>query len=105
MSKTYKYNSDWVVLKDNDPMQGKGQLVEAKAGDMILWDSRTVHGGTVYENGLSGEEADKYEGLARLSFTVCMTQRNRASKEVLEARRQAFEKGYPTSHWPHEFSK
>lgn len=26
---------------------GKGVLVECDAGDLILWDSRTVHGGKI----------------------------------------------------------
>ena len=28
-------------------LQGTGKLLLAKAGDLILWDSRTVHGGRV----------------------------------------------------------
>lgn len=43
------YNSDWVELHANDPFIGKGVLVECEAGDLILWDSRTVHGGKVNE--------------------------------------------------------
>ena len=71
---------------------------------MLLWDSRTVHGGRIGE-GLKNDEADQHQGLARLSFTVCMTQRSRASEMVLIKRRQAFDNGFPTSHWPHEYSK
>jgi len=81
-AKVYKNNDDWTVLNYNDPLQGKGKLVEAKAGDLILWDSRTVHGGFIGE-GLKDEEADQHQGLSRLSFTVCMTQRNRATEKVL----------------------
>ena len=46
----------------------EGTLVEAEPGDMIIWDSRTIHGGMV------GTGVDQeYDDLARLSFTVCMT--------------------------------
>lgn len=40
-------HSDWLELKSNDPLMGKGQLVECEAGDFVLWDSRTVHGGQI----------------------------------------------------------
>jgi hypothetical protein len=82
LGKKYKERDDWVVLDENDPHQGQGKLVEAEAGDMILWDSRTIHGGHVGP-GLSLEEEKQWDGLARLSYTVCMTQKNRATPEVL----------------------
>ena len=42
-----KNKSDWVELKHNDPLVGRCMLVECKAGDLILFDSRTVHGGKI----------------------------------------------------------
>lgn len=39
--------SDWVELSSKDPLIGTGKLVECDAGDLILWDSRTVHGGKI----------------------------------------------------------
>jgi ectoine hydroxylase-related dioxygenase (phytanoyl-CoA dioxygenase family) len=41
------HSSDWLELHNNDPFIGKGVLVECEAGDLILWDSRSVHGGQV----------------------------------------------------------
>jgi len=62
-------------------LEGKGQLIKAKPGDLILWDSRTIHGGTVGK-GYSKNEicpfGDDY--LARLSFTICMTPKSWASE-------------------------
>jgi hypothetical protein len=49
---------------------------------MILWDSRTIHGGHV-GSGLSLEEEKNYQDLARLSYTVCMTEKKRATPAVL----------------------
>ena len=44
------YNdSDWVELKADDQLCKKGLLVECDAGDLILWDSRVVHGGKIVE--------------------------------------------------------
>lgn len=41
--------SDWVELKFNDPFRGKAMLVECKAGDLIFFDSRTIHGGKIIQ--------------------------------------------------------
>jgi hypothetical protein len=46
--------------------------VKAFPGDLILWDSRMIHGATSGP-GLTQEEDALFEGLARMSFTVCMT--------------------------------
>ena len=40
-------SSDWIELRGNDPLITKGELVECDAGDLVLWDSRTVHGGKI----------------------------------------------------------
>jgi len=45
--KTQNNTSDWLLLYADDPLKEKGMLVKAQAGDMILWDSRTLHGGRV----------------------------------------------------------
>lgn len=90
--------------------KNKPQLVTARAGDLVLWDSRTVHGGKVGAGGV--EPAGAVEGavaagagaveLARLSVTVCMTPRAWASDDVLQIRRDAFASGRVLTHWPHE---
>lgn len=43
-------------LKENEVLKGKNKLVKAKAGDFILWDSRTIHGGIVGPGYESGED-------------------------------------------------
>jgi len=92
---------DFVTLSKNDPMQkGHGKLVLAEAGDLIVWDSRTVHGGFVGCSPTVSEENTKK--LARLSQTVCMTPRSKATKLVLEKRKKGFQTGQGFSHWPHE---
>lgn len=79
-------------------------LIVASAGDLILWDSRTVHGGRV-GTGATLQNTSAVEAgpqLARLTLPVCMTPRDRASDEVLMARRKMFAEGQTTNHWPHE---
>ena len=61
--------------------------VKVKAGDMILWDSRTAH-------------QNLYTHEPRLAQYVCMLPRSRASPLQLKKRRKYFEEKRTTSHWP-----
>lgn len=92
--------SDWCVLRIKSPEDENPLLLKAKAGDLILWDSRLLHGGKV------GTGAMHEEVLARLTVTVCMTPRSFISpgreKLVLDAREKGFISGSTFSHWPHE---
>lgn len=120
--------SDWcVVTKLNSVLRwaGRPMLVEAGPGDLILWDSRLLHQGLVgagespapppisgSDEALSSKAgADASESveapppppqLARLALTVCMTPRDRATPEALEARRSLLTAGTGLTHWPHE---
>ena len=76
-------------------------LLQAAAGDLILWDSRTVHGGRV-GTGAGKPTGEEPTELARLSLAVCMTPRKRADESSQRVRREGFEKGYTFTHCPHE---
>eukprot|EP00300_Choanocystis_sp_HF-7_P001523 c11232_g1_i1.p1 GENE.c11232_g1_i1~~c11232_g1_i1.p1 ORF type:complete len:133 (-),score=27.24 c11232_g1_i1:18-416(-) len=104
-------------------------LVCARAGDAILWDSRTVHcnapGTAIPWNECEelrdrslpvlqnikpccvGEEfeyeAQKPDELLRMIGYVCMVPRSKASEEVLERRKQAFAQDITTTHFPQYF--
>lgn len=107
-NKRSRRHGDWFPLDSTDPMQGHGELVLACAGDLILWDSRTVHGGRVgsrtYKATSAQHESTTRNNcqLARLSVPVCMTPRAWAKDNVAPDRRNAFERGDCLSHWPHE---
>ena len=106
-------------------------LVKANPGDLILWDARTVHGGVVGHGcvpscrgtGIDpGErivdscineaptrertERERWrawkQDFVRMSVTVAMTERSRASADVLRLRREGFEAGISFNHTPHE---
>jgi len=90
-------NSDWCELDENDPFIGKGELLLAKAGDLILWDSRTIHAGYV------GPGSDDESKLSRLAMTVCMIPQDKVNPKVLEMRMSAFQLGKCLTHWPGEY--
>ena len=100
-----EFTDDWCPLsqfflyKESDEL-----LIEAEPGDLILWDSRTVLGGRVgtgqFQQGKVGNDGD----LVRLSVTVAMTQRSRASDECLAERRRGFEKRVCFNYTPHATS-
>ena len=63
------------------------------AGDVVVWDSRTVHAVT------SAQDAAAVRHVAY----VCMVPRNFASQDTLKRRRAAFLRGAASTHWPHRF--
>ena len=99
--KQFAGKGDWCQMPCNDVVQGREKLVVADAGDLILWDARTVHGGVVGP-GEDTTAASNTPRLARLSQTVSMVPRLRASPECLAARRQGFMDGITFNHSPHE---
>jgi len=90
------------MINFSSPVVNERKLLLAKAGDLILWDSRTIHGGLL---GVGKDPAtDTVPKLARMSMTVCMVPKERATSDVLEARREGFIKGYGFTHWPDEIN-
>lgn len=82
----------------------KRELICCQAGDLVLWDSRTIHCNTPAPKPAAprkpnaGGTAQLLRGVAY----VCMTPRRMASAEVQEGRKRAYETRTTTSHWPHE---
>lgn len=90
---------DWCPLMSDHE---SAILLLAEPGDLILWDSRTIHGGHVGSGSPCSGCPEEFPELARMSVTVCMVPRSKASAEVLEARRQGFLMGKIFNHSPHE---
>jgi ectoine hydroxylase-related dioxygenase (phytanoyl-CoA dioxygenase family) len=74
------------------------KLVSCKAGDLILWDSRTVHANAPAPQ----TPVCDANRLLRAVAYICMTPKSFASQEVLKTRRMAYEYRVSTSHWPHK---
>mmetsp|Transcript_5229 Transcript_5229/g.8056 ORF Transcript_5229/g.8056 Transcript_5229/m.8056 type:complete len:351 (-) Transcript_5229:175-1227(-) len=85
------------VPHDFAALNGPQHLITCKAGDMILWDSRTIHCNTPAITPPTTPENE----LLRMVGYVCMTPSSKASKEVIENRIAIYERGLGTTHWPH----
>lgn len=88
------WNGNWGPLPPDVYPQGSGKLLEANAGDLILWDSRTIHGG------VKGRGGTDQNSLVRLAFTVCMVPRARLSTKTQMMRLRGFREGLPFNHHP-----
>jgi len=90
---------DFCVLDRYDILSKPTKLLTAQAGDLILWDSRTLHGGLVGTGEVTPETPSQ---IARMSQTVCMLPRDRATANVLAKRKVGFTNGHGFTHWPNE---
>lgn len=90
---------DWNILDENyvRNLEDKKVYVNVKAGDLVIWDSRTFHQNT------SGNSTCNEE---RLVQYLCYLPRNdiKNDKKQRSLRRTCFEEHYTTSHWPYPLS-
>jgi len=103
-SEIAKNIGDFVPVDNDDSLLDNGAvLLCAEPGDLILWDSRTIH----CNSPALGEtaEVDKKDNsrLLRACGYVCMTPSSFATKEVLAQRKEGYIHNYSTSHWPQAF--
>lgn len=92
-------NQDWFKLSKEEldfyyENDCRRHNIKAKAGSLVLWDSRTVHCGM---EPLKTRKEPNF----RLVTYVCMTPRKWCSDKNLATRRNALEELYMTSHCPH----
>jgi hypothetical protein len=91
---------DWYKLNDEEMsflLQEKRlpiKIVKAKAGSLILWNSKTFHQGIE-------SRLPRANPTVRMVIYVCMTPRKWAKKKDLLKKVKAFEEMRTTSHWPH----
>jgi ectoine hydroxylase-related dioxygenase (phytanoyl-CoA dioxygenase family) len=90
--------ADWYQLSDEQMMwyENKGctrTSIRCKAGDIVFWDSRTIHAG---QEAIKGREKPN----ERYVIYVCMQPRSFASEKMLQKKLKAFEEQRTTSHWP-----
>eukprot|EP00931_Biecheleriopsis_adriatica_P073453 TRINITY_DN47736_c0_g1_i1.p1 TRINITY_DN47736_c0_g1~~TRINITY_DN47736_c0_g1_i1.p1 ORF type:complete len:441 (-),score=84.21 TRINITY_DN47736_c0_g1_i1:147-1469(-) len=127
-----KLPRNFVPVQPGDPVIALGtRLVCAKAGDLVLWDSRCVHCNTpgileaetaknscesCADDLMSSSEnmsaattvssaessADPMPELLRVVSYVCMAPAAWASDDVVSRRKDAFIKNVTANHWPYE---
>ncbi|MEC9440079.1 MAG: phytanoyl-CoA dioxygenase family protein [Myxococcota bacterium] len=86
--------SDWYKLDEDEKEQYAERVVkvEASAGDLLLWDSRTLH----------ANDVPTEEGTMRACVYVCMLPQARLSKQVRKKRKKAFDERRTSNHHPAE---
>jgi hypothetical protein len=88
---------DWNVLKDPERMKlyahCKQKCITCKAGDMVFWDSRTIHAG---KEAVKGRAAPNF----RCVVYVCMLPRSIATPAQLAKKQKAFNEMRTTNHHP-----
>jgi len=84
----FKDHISWFTARGITPVK-----VNASPGDLILWDSRTIH---------YGAEPTEKGTTIRTIIYVAYTPARFASKEALEVKKEVFEKWRGTTHWPHD---
>jgi hypothetical protein len=90
---------DWNVLKDPERIKiyedfgCKQKCITCKAGDMVFWDSRTVHAG-------KEPTRDREKPNFRCVVYVCMLPRHMATPAQLAKKRDAFKNQRTTNHHP-----
>ena len=70
--------------------------VLAKAGSLIMWDSRTCH------QGIEPRKERENTDTIRCVVYTCFLPRSRSDTKNLEKKRTAFNEGRMTSHWPND---
>ena len=100
-------DQQFLMLPANDPILFKPRrphLVKARAGDAILWDSRTVHCSTPAQRPPQDRDTSTARRPLRVAVYGSMVPRARASADVLRARQDAALRQQTCTHWPFEMS-
>lgn len=89
----FRFPKDDPLFVDQAPI-----TCHMEAGDLLLWDSRTVH----CSNPGSGREMSDNELIRAISL-VCMMPRSRSNEEVISRRKAAVGKKISTTNWSDRF--
>ena len=106
-----KDSNDYVKVPSSHPIMNQGQtpgkLVHCQAGDLVLWDSRTVHcnsPATAIEERREGEPVDLLRIVAYVSMSPCDFVHDQTMDEFREKRRQLVEESCTLTHWSTELA-
>ena len=85
----FRYPSDDPLLADTPPI-----MAHLDAGDLLLWDSRTIHCSSPGTDPNSGGAS-----MQRAVSLICMMPKARSNDEVIERRRRAVTDRTSTTNW------
>ena len=102
---------DFLIVPDEDPLLTEAtgfHMIRAAPGDLILWDSRTIHCNGPAIHPPESAPADVHmprlpNELLRLVGYVCCTPSAWVAKAVAHKRAQAAIEKTTSTHWPHAF--
>jgi len=110
LSDVTKNSYDFVKVTDTHPIMNQGQtlgkLVHCRAGDLVLWDSRTVHcnsPATAIEERNKDEPVDFLRIVAYVSMSPPSFIHGQTLDEFREKRKQMVENNCTLTHWSTEF--
>lgn len=89
----FRFPSDDPLLVGTPPI-----MCHLEAGDLLLWDSRTIHCSSA-----SIEQPDAKAELMRAVSLVCMMPKRLTSEKVLEQRKRAVDRVISTTNWTDRF--
>jgi len=87
------------ISRDDKILETPAKLVLCKAGDLCLWDSRTIHCNSPGKK-LPDPLPEKW-GIIRIAAYICMVPRDKASFSTLAERQRLYIEHKTTTHWPH----
>ena len=88
----FRFPADDPALAETPPI-----MCHMEAGDMLLWDSRTIHCSS------PGDNSDAVPDLIRAASLVCMMPKSRSNDKVIAKRRAAVANRTSTTNWSDRF--
>jgi len=100
---------DWMEISGDDVQKaGGGVMVEMNPGDLLLWDSRTIHCSNgedeTVERGGGGEVTVDGGEVTRAAVLVTMYPEERVGEDVRKRRREGVERGATGTHWANKMA-
>ena len=106
LTNVVKSSKDFVMVRDHYSIMNngktRGKLVHCKAGDLILWDSRTVHCNSpavAIDERKQDEPVDLLRIVCYVSMSPIQFIRNHTLEEFRQKRKDFVENNITTSHW------
>ena len=85
----------YIIARKEPELLNTAIRAHLEAGDLFLWDSRTIHCGVE-------SKRNRENSKDRAVIYTCYTPRSLATEAALKKNRKAFDEMRTTNHWPHK---